>query len=294
MTKTNDITQHSNSDYSTPHSTENHTPVYIFLHMPKSAGTTFRVHVENNLEKDEVLPLYVNNDRRFLERDYVHDYIRSLPDERKAKLKLIYGHEAYFGIHRLLGREGKYFTFLRDPLPRTISWYNYCRQNNSWNDEIIEKYIDKGATPTLKQWLQYTPWVWNEAIGYFADYGYCQRKASYKPGDLDELLNKFFFIGLTDTFDDDALFIYNLLGVHQHFFKTQNVSKQYFKQDNKEDIADIVSTKNQYDFALYKKAVDYHLDKMVGRTYRYKVVWMRLIRAISPIIRSTHRIIKSK
>ena len=36
-------------------------PVYLFLHMPKCAGTTFRVHIENNLAQDEILSLYIDN-----------------------------------------------------------------------------------------------------------------------------------------------------------------------------------------------------------------------------------------
>ena len=291
MTKTSDITQHNIGEDSDYHSNVNRASVYIFLHMPKSAGTTFRVHAENNLEKDEVLALYVNNDSRYQQGDYVRDYIRAQPDERKAKLKQVNGHEAYFGIHQLLGREGKYFTFLRDPLPRTISWYNYCRQNNSWSDEIIEKYLAKGTTPTLEQWFQGTPWVWNEAIGYFSDYGYCHRKVLYKTEDLDELFNKFFFIGLTETFDDDSLFIFSLLGIRQQFFKSQNISQQYFNHDNKEKIKTWFD-KKPIRLRLYQKAIDHNFVNGGKFTYCNKVACMRLIRAISPIIRSTNRIIK--
>ena len=91
-------------------------PIYIFLHMPKCAGTTFRVHIENNLAQDEILPLYIDKDKNFRDRDYVRQYITSLDQERKKKLKLVYGHEVHYGIHDWLGREGRYFTFLR---PRT-------------------------------------------------------------------------------------------------------------------------------------------------------------------------------
>ena len=74
-------------------------PLFLFLHMPKNAGTTFRVHIENNLEQDEVLPLYVDIDKRYRDRNFLREYVTSLPEGRKRKLKLVYGHEVHYGIH---------------------------------------------------------------------------------------------------------------------------------------------------------------------------------------------------
>ena len=61
-------------------------PVYLFLHMPKCAGTTFRVHIENNLAQDEILPLYIDKDKRYRDRDYVRNFVSTLPEEKKKKL----------------------------------------------------------------------------------------------------------------------------------------------------------------------------------------------------------------
>ena len=172
-----------------------HQPLFLFLHMPKCAGTTFRVHIENNFSPDEILPLYIDIDKRFRDRNFVKEYVTSLPRDRKKNLKLVYGHEVHYGIHEWLGRQGRYFTFLRHPLPRTISWYNYRRQKNWLDKKIIQKFIDKGITPDLNEWLENSPWVWNEMTGYFADFGYCQKKDHYNEQELKQLLDIFFFIG---------------------------------------------------------------------------------------------------
>ena len=254
--------------------------------MPKCAGTTFRVHIENNLAQEEILPLYVDIDKRYRDRDFVREYVTSLPEERKRKLKLVYGHEVHYGIHDWLGRQGRYFTFLRHPVQRTISWYNYRRQKNWVNKEIIRKFSDKGITPTLQQWLENSPGMWNEMTGYFADFGYCERKDQYTEKDLDRILDIFYFVGLTDTFEEDALFLYFLLGVKKNFFRSQNISKKYFDPGQAEDVNTLILAKNEYDLGIYRKAIQRH--NLIIRSepsYRRNIFHMRLRRAVSPILR---------
>jgi len=233
-----------------------------------------------------MLPLYVNLDKRYRDREYVKDYITSLPDVQKRELKLIYGHEVHYGIHDWFGREGRYFTFLRDPLSRTISWYNYRRQKD-WMDENIEqKFIKRGTTPTIQQWLENSPWVWNEMVGYFADFGYCERKESYSHRELEKILDIFFFVGLTETFDMDALYLYSRIGVKKQFFKPQNISTKYFKADDGGLIERIVLAKNRHDQMLYENAVR-RREKMIASdpSYRRRVLQTRVYRAISPFVR---------
>lgn len=267
-------------------------PVFIFLHMPKCAGTTFRVHIENNLAQEEILPLYVNIDKRYRDRNFVREYITSLSEEKKRKVKLVYGHEVHYGIHEWLGREGRYFTFLRHPLPRTISWYNYRRQRDWIDKEIVRKFIDRGITPSLDQWLENSPWVWNEMTGYFADFGYCERKEHYSEKDLDRILDIFFFIGLTDTFDDDALFLYSLLGIKKIFFKAQNISKKFVDASQTNEIEPQVQARNEYDLEIYFKAEQRHTKmKRFEPSYSRNVFRMRLRRAASPILRRLDKLV---
>lgn len=271
--------------------TRSEKPLHIFLHMPKCAGSTFRIHVENNFTQDEILPLYRDIDNRFANRNFVKEYIMSLPEERKRKLKLVYGHEVHYGTHEWLGRQGRYFTFLRHPLQHTISWYNYRRQTG-WRDKnIIDKFINKGITPDLTQWLENSPWVWDEMTGCFADFGYCDKKEHYSDLELDQILDHFLFVGLTETFDDDALFLYSLIGVKNKFFKPQNISKKYFNPEEIETIEALVNAKTQYDLAIYEKALNSHNQISRSDRYQNKVKRMRLRRTISPVLKKINKLI---
>jgi hypothetical protein len=177
-------------------------------------------------------------------------------------------------------------------MPRTISWYNYRRQRNWVDKEIIRRFIDKGITPTLQQWLENSPWVWNEMTGYFADFGYCERKERYSAEDLDRLLDIFFFVGLTDTFEEDALFLYSLLGVKKIFFRSQNISKKYVDPGQAETVKPLVFGKNEYDLGIYSKAVQLH-NKMISSnpSYHRNILHMRLRRTVAPILRRMYKLI---
>lgn len=283
------MTKNLDNDYL--NQSNDHHPLFLFLHMPKCAGTTFRVHIENNFSPDEILPLYTNIDKRFRDRNFVKEYVTSLPEDRKKNLKLVYGHEVHYGLHEWLGRQGRYFTFLRHPLPRTISWYNYRRQKNWLDKEIIQKFIDKGITPDLNKWLENSPWVWNEMSGYFADFGYCQRKDHYSEQELKQLLDIFFFIGMTETFDEDALFMYSLLGVKTHFFKPQNISKKFFNPEETDAVKPLVLAKNKYDMKIFEEANLRHNKITSASKYRQTVLRMRLRRAVSPVLKRFNKII---
>ena len=85
----------------------------IFVHIPKTAGSTLRTLITANYAPHEVLSLY-GDDRKVLADATAHI-------GRTDPFQLIQGHAPY-GIHRLLGLGGaRYFTFMRDPVSRFMS-----------------------------------------------------------------------------------------------------------------------------------------------------------------------------
>ena len=90
-------------------------PFYLFLHIPKTAGTTLRSIVDQNLGPVNVLTYYNQNSRQL--QDNLDAYLTFKPNFRA-----IIGHFR-FGFHKLLNRPSTYITFLRHPVARTISQY---------------------------------------------------------------------------------------------------------------------------------------------------------------------------
>ncbi|GAI20235.1 unnamed protein product, partial [marine sediment metagenome] len=105
-------------------------PLYIFLHVMKTGGTTIREHIVENFRKEEYLFLYLNKYPFLREKKDIKHYISSLTKKRRDKLKIIFGHRSYYGLHELFpDREVRYIAFLRNPIDRIISHYNFQREN---------------------------------------------------------------------------------------------------------------------------------------------------------------------
>jgi hypothetical protein len=101
----------------------------IFLHIPKTAGTSLRQLIQNVYPGKQCLPLY-----------YPWPYQPAVIEEIKAQLpaaQILYGH-TLFGLHELLEIQAQYVTFLRNPIDRVISFYNHnaCHSNAEYYQDI--------------------------------------------------------------------------------------------------------------------------------------------------------------
>ncbi len=96
----------------------------IFLHIPKTAGTSLRQAMGQAYEPDERVYLY---DAPGLEGSMHPREFENLPEERRAQLRFVMGHLSY-GTHRLVPHECRYVAVLRDPVDRVMSHYYHYRQ----------------------------------------------------------------------------------------------------------------------------------------------------------------------
>lgn len=90
----------------------------IFLHIPKSAGTSVRIALENSSAKERLIRLY-------------HNQIGIDIEEAKAKISddaIIYGH-VQFGIHETFGIKPNYAAILRHPVDRLVSLYKHIARD---------------------------------------------------------------------------------------------------------------------------------------------------------------------
>jgi hypothetical protein len=248
--------------------------IYIFLHIPKSAGTTFRYHIENNFAADEILGLY-NADEHRMKRDDVFAKVSALTPQQRRRLRVIYGHEVHYGIHELLERPARYVTFLRDPIDKTISFYNYRMQQG-----IRKQQVDASRLPSFEEWLRSSPGMHDGMLGDLVKYGFAEGNDVSQPA-LRALMDKFYYVGTTENFDEDALFLYHEMGIRR-FFRDQNKSQRFLAPEDVDRVRPLIAEKTPLDRKLYDHAVAWSRDfKARHKGFAAIVAKMKLKRTLA-------------
>ncbi|BAO44507.1 sulfotransferase family protein [Thiolapillus brandeum] len=89
---------------------------WYFLHIPKTAGTTFRVLLENQFHMDAICPAY-----EFFQ-------MKPYDEERLREFRLFRGHMGY-SLVNYLPVKPRVLVMLRDPMERTVSHFEYIRRD---------------------------------------------------------------------------------------------------------------------------------------------------------------------
>lgn len=188
--------------------------LYLVLHLPKTAGSTLLANFCANFPGDELLPLsprVANWQRRTLA-----DAIEEQVQRKTPRTRCVFGHWAYLGVHESVrpGARPAYITFLREPVERCVSLYGFIR---SRPDNPFHAAIARGRW-SLGQWLEH-----GEALELrngqtrrllFDGTNNILLEPELSRDHLEAAkarLREFWFVGLTETFDEDALGLYGRL-----------------------------------------------------------------------------------
>ncbi|NCN07645.1 hypothetical protein GW933_03040 [Candidatus Falkowbacteria bacterium] len=241
--------------------------IYVFLHIPKTGGITLRYHIEKNFKKNEFLLLYRSADAGLVNKEAVNKHILAMPDNQRHKLKIIYGHEVYYGIHELFpNRTVRYITFFRSPFQLFSSFYNFSKykidHNNEWfkiegrpqllkdNDNYdLDKLICTRDNLDLAYQFLVARFLTDD---FRTNYDYPENIVSLEK--IKNILNKFYFIGLAEE-SEDFLFIYKKLGINKFFVNRNKTKKSYFNSNDLQ-IKQQIKSKMQFDARLYEYAFE--------------------------------------
>jgi Sulfotransferase family len=221
----------------------------IFLHIPKTGGTTFHKILERNYAPHETLTFDGSRHSTEIES------FAKLPEAQRARYRLVKGH-LEFGFHRFLGGESTYVTFLRDPIARAVSFYSHARSRSDHylhrlvTDQRLrlENLLEQGATSEL--FNQQTQMI----SGCPSDPN-CPLDHNALERAKQNLRSNFCFVGLTEEFDAGLVLLSRMLGWSRPFYVKRNVSFEKTRAESlPAQLRAVLRDANSLDFELFEFA----------------------------------------
>ncbi|HRW76651.1 MAG TPA: sulfotransferase family 2 domain-containing protein [Saprospiraceae bacterium] len=210
----------------------------ISIHIPKTAGTSFRNSLEGVYGKEEVIRLdigLVRQEVRVWETIYEEE---QLP----ARTKVVHGHFSYplLTRHFTIDPAVPVITWLRDPVKRVVSNYLYLAKRLA--EELKEE--ERGLNILKKM---------QRSLIEYASYEPSQNRMSKFLEGLD--LERMAFVGLVESYDEDLAHLAARLGWEDypvfHHNRTGKSSDAISAQE-----LDLIRSLNQDDIRLYERAQD--------------------------------------
>jgi glycosyltransferase involved in cell wall biosynthesis len=224
----------------------------LFLHIPKTAGSTLLRILEREYEGSPQLRLY-----RPLEGPAaLVRAVADLPEAERRAFRLVAGHMA-FGIHALLPGPSTYVTLLRDPVDRVVSHYHYTR---SRPDDPGHARALEGVR-SLEDYVHRSPYArlvndgQTRLLGFRLEVGPVvpDREALARAKDVldrDDVV-----VGLQDRFDESLLLMVRAFGWGYPAVIDDNVGRD---RPRLEDLApstvELIREHNALDVELYEHA----------------------------------------
>lgn len=186
--------------------------LYIFLHIPKTAGTSLMEIIKKQYGDDRVIACYDLNPYLVEENSQALENIL----EKKPNTKAVIGHFMY-GIHKRLSNiEYKYITFLRDPLARILSQYAHHYVENLFHDDVCDDLMLEIESISNYLELEIVQIFYNNLMSrYIGGYGESDLSAISENEILEvcqsNLEKDFIFVGRQEKFSEDILKLGELL-----------------------------------------------------------------------------------
>lgn len=206
----------------------------ISLHIPKTAGTSFR-SVLKTVYGDRLTKLDIRNDQLLVEDKLFFD--SQLPE----RTKVIHGHFFYPNLQRCIDLSGEVpiITWLRDPVERVISNYYYLSKRMA--EELQEE--EKGMNIRMKM---------QRSLLEFAATDFARNRMSRFLEGLT--LKDLFFVGLVEHYEEDLALLGRKLSWPRVRGAALNLTGEA-KMEVDEATRQQIRALNAEDVALYEQAL---------------------------------------
>lgn len=222
----------------------------IFLHIQKTGGITIQRILRRKLGKS-IFSRFLNIFQSSKPSSVIEEF-----ESKTLRDKYLVGHFCY-GIHKYLPRPYCYASFLREPVSRVISLYEYSASNPT------AYYHTQAKDHTLEEFVLHTPlmeldngqvrFIAGDPDDYFINrtpIGECDELLLKKA--IDNIESSFLFVGLTEYFDQSLLLMKEIFEWDSCLYLRRNVTKKSKKTTVSPELRQKIAEKNDLDVRLYK------------------------------------------
>jgi len=230
---------------------------FYFLHIPKTAGTTFGAILKNTFPPEKICPAHHLQE------------LAKIPACKLGDYRVFRGH-FYYGIEKILGFKPIYGTFLREPVARYISNFRHIQRTPDHPDRhlTLKQFVSDPhirarsanyQTRSLVAEIQLSMSVSELEPRYILQ---TLEKSVPQPGPREKLelarerLKSFAFVGVAEEFQSSLLqFAESFrLKCPETYPILNTVSEEQKNLDISNEVLKIVQDLNQFDFELYNFA----------------------------------------
>ena len=213
----------------------------IFLHIPKTAGTTLNRIIEWQYSPLSIFTIDPLGIRATPER------FKTLSDQRRRKLRVVRGHMVY-GIHGFLPQGATYVTMLRDPVARLLSAYSFALRRPL---NPMRRKLKRGRVG-VEAFIRLTPNRQNLQ---------CRVLAGVKEVTCDQwvldiakenIMKSFSVVGLCERFEESLILMAKAFGWEIPYYENRKVSR--VRPALEPGVVDMIQEQNRLDMELYEFA----------------------------------------
>jgi hypothetical protein len=239
-------------------------PLTVFIHIPKTAGTTVIAVMRDNFPLDTVKVLgnvfhSVGKVNRGGRSPIV--LLRESGRVLTRDIHLLGGHIPY-GVHHYLPSDSRYVTFLRDPIERTLS--HYYRILSSHRKTPLPEFSEE---PSFEEMATNGEYLYDNLQTRFL---------SGEPEPFDEVTEEMFenaranleksFVafGLVERFEESLVLLKRRLGLSSVLYVSKRMTPERPRTaESKAELVPLVERFNSYDVRLYEWATQ-RFEQMVS------------------------------